>query len=55
VKSKSPSYVAKLVRKGFQVTANAAGMLVATVVLPTSASVAVAMGEGVVDSLKKKK
>jgi hypothetical protein len=54
VKSKSPSYVAKLVRKGFQVTANAAGTLVATVVLPTSASVAVAMGEGVVDSLKKK-
>jgi len=54
VKSKSPSYVAKLVRKGFQVTANAAGTLVATVVLPVSASVAVAMGEGVVDSLKKK-
>ena len=55
VKSKSPSYVAKLVRKGFQVTANAAGTLVATVVLPTSASVAVAMAEGVVDSIKKKK
>lgn len=55
VKSKSPSYMAKLVRKGFKVTANAAGTLVATVVLPTSASVAVAAAEGVVGSLKKKK
>jgi|694.fasta_scaffold00210_17 hypothetical protein len=55
VKSKSPSYVAKLVRKGFKVTANAAGSFVATVVLPLSASVAVAAAEGVVDSLKKKK
>jgi hypothetical protein len=54
VKSRSPSYMAKLVRKGFKVTANAAGNLIATVVLPTSASVAVAAMEGVVDSIKKK-
>lgn len=55
VKSRSPSYVAKLVKKGFRVTADAAGTLIATVVLPTSASVGVGMIEGAVDHIKKKK
>lgn len=59
VNAKSPSYVAKLVRKGFKVSANAAGDLIASVVVPIAASVAVGQVEGVVEGvsavLKKKK
>lgn len=55
VKSKSPSYVAKLVRKGFTVTANAAGTLIATVVLPMSPAIVGTVVEMSADALKKKK
>ena len=41
VKSKSPSYVATLVRKGFAITASTAGELLATVILPAAPSLIV--------------
>jgi hypothetical protein len=55
VKSKSASYVAKLVRKGFQVTANAAGTLIATVVAPMSPAIVGTVVEMTADVLTKKK
>lgn len=59
VEARSPSYMAKLVRKGFKITANAAGTLVASVVIPVVASVAIGQVEGVIEgvsqALKKKK
>jgi hypothetical protein len=39
VKSKSPSYAATLVRKGFSLSASAAGDLIATVVIPIAPSI----------------
>lgn len=41
VKASSKSYTAKLVRKGFKVAANAAGELIASIVVPPAADVAV--------------
>ena len=55
VKSRSPSYAAKLVRKGFSVAANAAGTLLATVVLPMSPSLAVGVVAVPAEILKSKK
>lgn len=48
VKSKSPSYLSSLVKKGFKVTADVGGTLVASAVVPIAASVGVAAGEAVV-------
>lgn len=47
VKSRSPSYLSTLVRKGFRVTASAAGTLVASFVAPFAASSSVAVAEAV--------
>ena len=41
VKSSSKSYTAKLVRKGFKVAANAAGELIASIVVPPAADVVI--------------
>lgn len=59
VKSKSPSYLSTLVRKGFKVTADVGGTLVASAVVPLAASVGVAAADAAVATavagvLKKK-
>jgi hypothetical protein len=55
VKSRSPSYLATLVKKGFRVTANAAGDVVATVVIPFIPGVVGTVVAVTAENLQKKK
>lgn len=48
VKTKSPSYLSMLVKKGLKVTADASGTLVASAVGPLAASVGVAAGDAAI-------
>lgn len=55
VNSKSPSYLAKLVKKGFKITANAAGNLIATAIAPATPALVMGTAEIVAEHIKKKK
>lgn len=55
VKSRSPSYLASLVRKGFKVTANAAGDVIATVAIPLVPGVVGTVVAVTAEKLQKKK
>lgn len=55
VKSRSPSYLSSLVKKGFKVTANAAGDVVATVVVPLVPGIVGTVVAVAAEKLQKKK
>lgn len=54
VKSQAPSYLAKLAKKGFEITVTQAGVLVASVVAPFVPGVGGAVAVAAVDAISKK-